>query len=341
MYIKLAESMVVAYSKCKRSSVEKRTLCAVLVDSLGRAELFKLSETISESFAAEATAEATAEAAAEAAAVKMTTWLFSKVGEGAVVDVRPSAGNALWVGEHLDADVEEAEDQEEAEEGEDVDAGIEQDPGGLCPPVPSELLNDALQAGAFCATVRMFTCLPKLRHQWRHEAERNGAGAYVAPGVLEDGHDMVEDLVNEEMDNPQDTALDTGTVDVNDVAEDDLVAAAATEVAMHEPPRRRDLTAFCVRNAAELAQSEEQNGFNLRDGRHEQTEYADAKHTDMSARLDKPGWARRPKQGKGRGEGTVKFYLASIAKLFAAEGKRVKTSSTRAGCWSASRWRRT
>jgi len=110
--------------------------------------------------------------------VKMTTWLFSKVGEGAVVDARPSAGNALWVGEHLDDDAEEAEDQEEAEEGEDVDAGTEQDPGppgGLCPPVPAELLNGALQAGAFCATVRLFTSLPKLRHQWRHEAERIGA----------------------------------------------------------------------------------------------------------------------------------------------------------------------
>jgi hypothetical protein len=85
---------------------------------------------------------------------------------------------------------------------------------------------------------------------------------------------------------------------------------------------RRDLVAFCVRHAADLAHSEEQQeGFYLRDGRLEQTEYEDARNADMRERLDAPGWAQRPKQGKGRGEGTVKPYLPQIAKIFAAEGK--------------------
>jgi hypothetical protein len=270
--------------------------------------------------------------------VKMTTWLFSKIGDGSVVHALPTAGTAHGsIGNHNNHNdgVDEDDEQGGAEPGEDEDDAAAIAANELALQVPATL--PCSEVGAFGAAVRQCTSFPKLRHQHRREALFMGNTLFQAPDDGDNEQDTVEDLVNEQLNgilhgNALDTVLDTGPVDLTNVPDEPnanaliaaavaAAAAAAATAVEHDAPRR-DLVAFCVRSAAELAHSEEQqHGFYLRDGRIEQTEYKDARNTDMCERLDAPGWAQRPKQGKGRGEGTVKPYLPQIAKIFAAEGK--------------------
>lgn len=87
-------------------------------------------------------------------------------------------------------------------------------------------------------------------------------------------------------------------------------------------PKRRDLVAFCVRNAMKVLQ-EQDPSVQARDGQSEQPEYKDAVNVDLSVRgrSCKPGWAVRPKLGTRRGKAkNVPVYLKRIGEKFAAEG---------------------
>lgn len=239
------------------------------------------------------------------ARIKTQSWQFSGITNGTIIVIDADKQSAE-IESTAESDDQEEDLVDEEEQEVEVEEQVEYIHGEV---------NNQAQIGRFFGTVEKCSILKELRH----EATR-ARRAYNMPVIEET--DKNADLVHENVEHQL-------AANVNmDAQEDQLQATEDVNSEDDEPQDtntaglRRDLIAFSIRHAFGVLQ-EHYSDCVVRNGEAEMEEYSLARTYDMAGRFLKPGWARRPKQGSGRGQGTGNHpvYLTLIAEIFSKEGK--------------------